>query len=298
MDRLLTMQVFVQVIDSGSFAAAARALDMSKPMVTRAIAELESHLQTRLLHRNPRNVAPTPVGVAYAEQRRHILSATAEAAALASGDSQNPSGSLRVAMPSAIALAILGPLIANYCKQYPEVSVDIALLDRPIDLVEENVDVAVVVDNMLTTEDVIVREACRSHFVACCSPSYATESVPATYVTASGHRMLCLKNTARRLRTKGFLNVHTSTATGMLKLLALKGLGIAILPDFLIADELKDGRLVRALEDEPQDQISIGLAYPTRKYTSAKVACFVEMGMSHFGTLTASRAIASTKNAK
>ena len=67
MDRLLTMQVFVQVIDSGSFAAAARALDMSKPMVTRAIAELESHLQTRLLHRNPRNVAPTPVGVAYAE---------------------------------------------------------------------------------------------------------------------------------------------------------------------------------------------------------------------------------------
>jgi DNA-binding transcriptional LysR family regulator len=280
LDRLFTMRVFLQVVDSGSFAGAARALELSKPMVTRAVAQLETHLRSRLLQRSTRKVTPTDIGTEYAERCREILTATAEAEARAGLDRIAPSGALRVAMPSSLALALLAPLIANYCKQYPDVSVDITLADRPIDLVEEGFDVAIVVDNMLRSDDVITREASGSRFVACCSPAYLEGPAPRTYAELRSHRVLCLKNFAKKLSITGCSNLHITTNTAMLRLLASEGLGIAILPSFLIADDLAQGSLIQVLRNETLEHVDICIAYPSRKYVPAKVTHFVDMGLA------------------
>jgi DNA-binding transcriptional LysR family regulator len=276
------MRVFLQVVDGGSFTSAARTLELSKPMVTRAVAQLETHLRARLLQRSTRNVTPTEAGTEYAERCREILAATAEAEARAGLERIAPAGALRVAMPSALALALLAPLVAAYCKQYPEVSVDITLADRPIDLVEEGIDVAVVVDNMLKSDDVITRQASGSRFVACGAPAYLQGIHPQTYSELRNHRVLCLKSFAKRLSSVGCVNLHLTTNTAMLRLLALEGLGIAILPGFLIGGDLADGSLLRVLQDEKLEQVEIQVAYPSRKYVPAKVMHFVDMSLAQF----------------
>ncbi|OAJ56530.1 hypothetical protein A6V36_33740 [Paraburkholderia ginsengiterrae] len=286
MDRLFTMRVFVQVIDSGSFAGAARVLELSKPMVTRAIAELETHLRARLLQRSTRNVLPTTTGTEFAERCREILSATAEAEARAGHEAAAPSGALRVAMPSALALALLAPLVAAYCKRYPEVSIDITLADRPIDLIEEGFDVAVVVEAMLRSEDIVTRKASGSSFVACATPAYLTGANPKSYAELANHRILCLKSFAKRFAAAGCSNLHLTTNTAMLRLLAREGLGIAILPAFLIANDLADGSLRKVLADEKLDRVDIHVAYPSRKYVPAKVMHFVEMSLAQLDALS------------
>jgi DNA-binding transcriptional LysR family regulator len=158
------MRVFLQVADCGSFAATVRTLNLSRPMVTRAIAQLGANLKTRLLQRSSRKVTPTAIGYEFAERCREILAATAEAEACASNASAAPSGELRVAMSCALAIALASPLVAAYCKQYPDVSIDLTLVDRPIDLVEEGFDVAVVNENMLLSDDVTTHDANRCRF--------------------------------------------------------------------------------------------------------------------------------------
>nr|WP_057928660.1 LysR family transcriptional regulator [Burkholderia ambifaria] len=285
MDRLFTMRVFLQVVDSGSFASAARTMELSKPTVTRAVAQLEAHLRARLLQRSTRKVTPTEAGTEYAERCREILAATVEADTRAGLERNTPSGTLRVAMPSALALALLAPLVAAYCKQYPDVSIDITLVDRPIDLVEEGIDVAVVVDNMLNSDDVITREASGSRFVACCAPAYLQGAHPKNFAELREQRILCLKRFARRLSSAGCMNLHVTTNTAMLRLLAREGLGIAILPEFLISGDLVDGRLLKVLEDEELEPIGIQVVYPTRKYVPAKVTHFVDMSLARLATL-------------
>ena len=286
MDRLFTMRVFLQVVDSGSFASAARTLELSKPMATRAVAQLETHLRSRLLQRSTRKVTPTEAGTEYAERCREILAATAEAEARAGLERIAPTGALRVAMPSALALALLAPLVTAYCKQYPDVSVDITLSDRPIDLVEEGIDVAVVVDNMLRSDDVITRHASGSRFVACCAPSYLQGVRPQTYSELRNHRVLCLKSFVKRLSLVGCVKLHLTTNTAMLRLLALEGLGIAILPEFLIGGDLADGSLFRVLQGEKLEEVDIQVAYPSRRYVPAKVMHFVDMSLAQLAALT------------
>ncbi len=164
MDRLFTMRVFLQVIDCGSFAAAARTLELSRPMVTRAVAQLEARLQTRLLQRGSRKIVPTPHGHEFAERCRGILAATAEAEASAGEAHAMPSGVLRIAMPCALATALASPLVAAYCKLYPDVSIVLTLVDRPIDLIAEGFDIAVINENMLLSDDVITHDANRCCF--------------------------------------------------------------------------------------------------------------------------------------
>ena len=285
MDRLFTMRVFLQVIDAGSFAAAARSLEMSKPMVTRAVAELETHLRARLLHRSTRTVVATDVGTDFAERCREILAATAEAEARAGLDRVAPAGTLRIAMPSALGLAVLAPLIAAYSREYPDVSVDITLADRPIDLVEEGLDVAIVVVDMLRSDDVIRRQASSSRFVACCTPEYASQNVPSNFRDLRNHRVLCLKNSAKKLLTKGCTSLHVTSSTAMLRLLAKEGLGIAILPAYLVAEDLASGCLTQVLLGETLEHADVYVVYPSRKYVPSKVVRFVEMSVEYLGTI-------------
>ncbi|CAB3750906.1 LysR family transcriptional regulator [Paraburkholderia humisilvae] len=279
MDRLFTMRVFLQVADCGSFASAARTLGLSRPMVTRAVAQLEAHLNARLLQRSSRKVTPTAIGYEFAQRCHEILAATAEAEACAGNAGATPSGELRIAMPCALAIALASPLVAAYCKRYPDVSIELTLVDRPIDLVEEGFDVAVVNENMLLSDDVTTHDANRCQFIACCTPSWLQGRELLSFDDVREHRILCIKGFARHLSAAGCTRLHVSSSVAALKLLVREGIGIAILPAYAVADELAAGQLAQVLHQAKLPSIDVQVAYPTRKHVSPKVLRFVDMSL-------------------
>jgi DNA-binding transcriptional LysR family regulator len=184
-------------------------------------------------------------------------------------------------MQSAFALAALAPLVAAYCQQYSDVSVDVTLIDRPIDLIEEGFDAAIVVAGTLRSVDVITRQVTGSRFVACCTQSYLKVIAPETYAELFDHRVLCLKSQAKKLTADGCKTPHVSNNTAMLRLLAKQGAGIAILPAYIVAEDLADGSLVQVLSKERLEHFTIQVAYPSRRYVPSKVVRFVEMSLEY-----------------
>src|SRR5438105_9206302 len=182
MDRLRSMQVFMKVVDAGSFAAAALALDISAAAATRYLADLESHLGTRLLHRSTRKLSLTPAGSEYYERCRQILDEVHEAEALTGSLTRRPAGMLRVNAPVAFSLQLIMPHLHEYALRYPQVSVDLWLSDRVVDLAEEGYDVAIRIARA-PEEHLVVRKLSTTRLVACASPKYlrqhGTPRVPA-----------------------------------------------------------------------------------------------------------------------
>ncbi|AJG19488.1 Transcriptional regulator, LysR family [Cupriavidus basilensis] len=150
-------------------------------------------------------------------------------------------------------------------------------MDRQIDMIEEGFDVAIVVDSMLNSDDVVARRASLSHFVACCTPAYlGSLQAPSTFAELKGHRIFCLRRFAGELPKLESRRVNITGNSAMLRLLALEDAGIVIVPTFLVTDDLSAGRLVKVLQNETLPAVDVWVAYPTRKYVSAKVERFVE----------------------
>jgi DNA-binding transcriptional LysR family regulator len=292
LDRLATMRIFLQVVDCGSFAVAARTLDISRPMVTRAVAQLEARLHTRLLQRTSRRVFATASGCEFAARCREILAATDEAEANV-GRAQMPSGVLRIAMTCALAIALAAPLVGAYCRLYPDVSIILTLTDRPVDLVAEGFDIAVVHENMLLSHDVVRHNASRCSFIACCTPGYLRASEPNLPRALREHRVLCIEGLSRRLSAAGYTRLHVSSSIAAIKPLLLEGVGIAILPAYAVAAELAEGTLVQVPHEERLPFVNVQVAYPSGQQVSAKVLTFVEMSLEHIGTFGAARADAT-----
>lgn len=274
------MRIFVQVVENASFAAAARALDISPAMATRAVASLESRVRSRLLQRSTRSVTPTDVGLDYAQRCRAILDAVAQADEVAVKDHVRPSGVLRVALPSTLALTILPRVFSDFTRRYPEVSLDISIVDRHIDLVEEGYDLAIALDTMLTSESIVSRCVPFGRFIACCTPTYlGSRPVPTQWSELTDHRVLCLRRFTEKVRALSAVRFDTSTSSAMLRMLALENCGIALLPDFMVGDDLSQGSLIQVLRAAPLPDMCLWLAYPTRQYISAKVSKFIEAAL-------------------
>ena len=143
MDRLGSMRVFVQVVDSGGFAAAARALDLSPPAVTRAVASLEDELGAQLLTRTTRRVTVTESGQRYVEDCRRILGEVADAEAAAAGSFTQPTGTLHITAPVTFGQWHVAPAVVEFLQRYTQVNVELLLLDRVINFLEEGIDLAV-----------------------------------------------------------------------------------------------------------------------------------------------------------
>src|SRR5450830_817710 len=173
MDRLTAMQVFVSVVDSGSQSAAALQLDMSRPVISRYLAELEEWVGARLLHRTTRRLSLTPAGNEILERCRQMLSSASDLQNAVSQPQQAPRGLLRITTTTSF-----GPQLARavtaYCKRYPGVAVDLMMLDRTVNLVEERIDLAIRMTTRLDPS-LIARKlsVCRS--TICASPDYLRE---------------------------------------------------------------------------------------------------------------------------
>ena len=293
MDRYVGMAVFVRVVESGSFTATARHFGMSPAMVSTHIRSLEKRLGVRLLNRTTRRVNATEVGQNYYERCLRILYEVEEAERAASDLQTAPRGRIRITAPMIFGIRQLGPLIADYLKAYPDVSIDLRLDDRKIDLVEEGFDLAIHVGE-LADSSLIARRVTLAPAILCASRDYVGK-----YGTPKEpHDLLqhnCLAYAYSRARSEWrFVGAggkeETVQVSGrflanngdMLRKLALEGLGIILAPEFIVEEDLKAGRLIAMMPVYKTVPFPFHAVYPHSRYLSAKVKTFVDFLVAWF----------------
>jgi DNA-binding transcriptional LysR family regulator len=287
MDRYTGMAVFVRVAESGSFTATARYFGMSPAMVSTHIRTLEKRLGVRLLNRTTRRVSTTEVGQNYYEQCLRILYEVEEAERAASDLQTAPRGRIRLTAPMTFGTRQLGPLIAAYLKSYSDVSVELSLDDRKVDLIEEGFDLAIRV-GQLADSRLIARRITVAQAILCASRDYIAEyGVPKSPRDLVGHNCLTYTHsssrsewsfggsggTAETIQVSGRFSANNGDA---LRRLALAGLGVILAPDFIVEDDLKAGRLIALMPAYTAIPFPFHAVYPHSRYLSAKVRTFVD----------------------
>ncbi len=290
MDRLLTMRAFQSVADEGGFAAAARALDMSPAGVTRLVADLESHVGARLLQRTTRHVSLTEAGEAYLARVRQILADVDEAFAVAQAHTEELSGVLRLLAPPVLAVHILAPLVAEFRRLHPQITIEIhveALSAPPIG----DYDITLLGADEHYDANVIARPIAATDAVVCASPEYLRRrGMPLQPEDLAAHDCLLRRRPetrggAMRLFHPGEGNravdlrvqpVFVANHIETLLRAALDGAGICGQPLSLAAPYLRDGRLVRVLAPWTMGRYTTYAALPSRKFMPARTRAFLE----------------------
>ncbi|OON60523.1 LysR family transcriptional regulator [Massilia sp. KIM] len=288
MNKLQAMEVFVQVVDCGSFTKAADALQLPKATVSTLIQSLETTLSAKLLHRTTRQVTVTSDGAAYYERCVRILSDVRDAEESLSRHRLSPSGRLRVDAPTGLSSEILLPALPQFFERYPDITMELGSTDRPVDLVEEGVDCAVR-GGELYDPNLIARRVGVVNFVTCASPAYVERyGLPQHPHELERHRCVNYfssktgkvynwefnRNGERiELALPGVIALNDSNAYVQA---GLSGLGIINMTDYLLTQYLATGRLVRLLPDWRSDPLPIHVVYPQNRHLSAKVRVFVE----------------------
>ena len=293
MDRLRAFEVFVAVVSRQGFAKAADALDTSPANVTRYIAELESHLGSRLLNRHSRKLSLTESGEALYERARAILHDVSEAEAVSSSAAVKPQGRLRVNAPLSFGVLHLAPRWAKFARRHPGVELDVSLIDRVVDVVEEGFDLAIRISRGGSTQHA-ARRLATSRNVVCASPAYLRRNgrpklpedlanhacIGYTYA-ATGHEWQLHGDDGRvhaiKLRPAMQTNNGDTAAAA-----AVAGLGIVWQPTFIIGEHLRAGRLVPVLPGYRIPDIDILAVYPSRRHLSAKVRAMIDFLADEF----------------
>jgi DNA-binding transcriptional LysR family regulator len=291
MDRMTSMTTFAKVVESGSFSAAARALQMSASMVTAHVQALETRLGVRLLNRNTRRISLTEIGQAYFDRCVHILAELDDAERGAQAMQSTPNGTLRLnasmAMPT-----LLAPVIAEFTALYPDVSVDMHRTDKLVDLVEEGFDLAVR-SMALPESSLIVRRVACYRLLVCGAPAYLARcGTPRVPADLEQHNCLIYPHTPwgdkwlfngpdgeQTIRVSGNMRGNSGNA---LRMAAVNGQGLCITPSFMVANEIGDGRLVPVLTDFLRTEYDVNAIYPHRHHLSAKVRTFLDLMIKRF----------------
>src|SRR5271155_458844 len=281
------MAVFAKVVESASFAAAARHFGMSPAMVSKHVQALEERLGVRLLNRTTRRVGATEVGQDYYERSRRIL-AEMEEAEVAAGDLQTiPRGRLRVTAPVSFGTHQLAPAIADYLAAYPDVSIDLSLDDPYVDLLERRFDVALRLGH-LPDSSLIARKLYSLTTLLCASPGYLeTNATPQTPADLASHNCL-IYTYATQQNIWNFFDRHgkeesvrvsgrfQASGGDALRVLALKDAGIVLAPCYIVEDDLKAGRLIHLLPDYAAQETPVHAVYPHSRFLSAKTRTFID----------------------
>jgi DNA-binding transcriptional LysR family regulator len=290
------MNVFVQVVDAGSFTAAAARLGVAKSVVSRRISVLETRLEGSLFNRTTRRLSLTEVGQAYYDRTRRILDDVAEAEDAARSLQGELIGRLRLAAPMSFAHEHLSPAIAEFLVEHPQLEIELDLNDRHVDLVNEGFDLAVRI-GVLQDSSLIARLLAPCHRIICGSPAYlATHGEPRSLqdLETLGHRCLVYSNrpvaeqwrfrsgdTWRVVRLAGQRLISNNGQA--LRDAAIAGLGLAVLPTFIASGPIVRGELKPVLGDHELSEPSIYAVWPPGRQLSAKARALVEALSSRFG---------------
>lgn len=294
MDKLRAMRAFVKVADARSFAKAATLLDMSVPMMSRLILSLENDLGTRLLNRTTRKVSLTQVGVQFHNDCQQLLDELDELWTATASSQKQMGGILRIGAPTIFGVSQLAAIVAAYRSLHPQVVVDILLVDRPIDLVEEQLDLCIVPARYVTATSVVARPITTMERYTCASPAYLARYAPPEHPSElihhawlafrpERHDAVITFNDHAGNRVKVTPNVAMLVNNlGMLHESAIAGLGIAMLPAYLVGDDILSGRLCRLLTGYAVANTEFRIVYSTRRHLTGKAKEFIKLTIEHF----------------
>lgn len=286
MDKFEAMRVFCKVVEHGSFAAAADKLGQSTSAVSRWVAQLEQHLQVRLLHRTTRRIGLTESGRAYFERAAQLLQELDEVEAAVGEQAEQAKGTLKITTSVGLAMSHLAPAMAAFRRQHPELQFNVSLTGRVVDLVEEGFDLALRVGSSGNPNNV-ARHIGETTILYVASPGYLAGAPPLqtpadlrshpciTYEHDSDQhvwRFIDPQGETHAIRIGG--GPHTDSGDLALEM-AAQGLGIGTGPCFIARPYLQSGRVVRVLSHYRTEVLNIYAVYPTRKHLSAKVRIFV-----------------------
>jgi DNA-binding transcriptional LysR family regulator len=287
LDRLTGMEVFVRVAGAGSLSGAARAMGMSQTMVTKHLAALEARLGTRLFHRSTRRLTITDAGRRYLDSTERLLADIEAAEAAVAADRVEPRGLLRLNVPLVFGIRQIAPRLAAFAARYPQVSIELGLNDRLVDLAEEGWDLAIRIGS-LRDSSLVARRLAPCRMMICAAPAYlAAHGTPRTTAELAGHN--CLGYTlaqagAARWRMGGAAGIDVAVSGNLranngdaLLAAALAGQGVVYQPSFIVGDDLRAGRLVPiTLDVPPSDQLAVYAIYLPGRMPSAKVRAFID----------------------
>lgn len=294
MDRAAAMEVFDRVVETGSFSAAARSLNLTPSAVSKQISRLEDRLGARLLNRSTRRLSLTEVGAAYHERCQRILADIEEAEQSALALAARPRGTLRINAPMMFGERHVAPHVPAFLRRYPEIRVAMTVTDALINLVEEGVDLVIRIGEP-PDSSLIGRRLAPNRRVVCASPGYLeARGRPSSPAALSDHACLVVNVGGRPLpwrfrgRDGGDYVVPVGgplegNSTAALHAAALAGIGLAMLPTTLVGSDLQSGRLVAVLQDHVDSDSSIWALYPHNRHLSPKVRAFIDYLVEIYG---------------
>ncbi|MEA5510050.1 LysR family transcriptional regulator [Crocosphaera sp. UHCC 0190] len=296
MDKFASLRAFTQVVEFGGFAAAARAMGLSRSAVNKLVINLENDLGVQLLHRSTRRVNPTATGMAFYERCLNILADLEEAEIAVSQLQVEPKGIFRVNAPMSFGTMYLTPILSQFMLNYPALRVQLTLEDRLIDPIAEGYDLVIRIAHPPKSESLIVQNIAPIRRILCASPAYLdTHSIPSHPSELREHSCLHYGYLAsgNQWQLMGPDGEHTiliksllcSNNGEVLREAAIQGLGITLLPIFMIDFALQKQQLVIILPDYYPPDIDICVIYPAQRHLSIKVRLFSEILQNHLGQL-------------
>ena len=294
MDKFERMRAFVQVVNSGGFAAAAREMGVSRSAVNKLVIALENDLGVQLLHRSTRVVTPTETGLAFHERCVEILASLDDAERSITQMHEQPKGRLRMNAPMSFGTLHLAPVLADFLVQYPDLQVQLTLSDRFVDPIEEGFDITVRIAKPQASASLIVHPLIAAPRVLCAAPSYlATHGTPTQPNELHHHSCLHYGQLAIEdqwtligadgEQTISVNGVLCSNNGEVLRDAAIRGLGITLLPLFIVGQDLQQGKLQIILPDYHPPELSISLIYPVNRHLSTKVRLLVDFLQERLG---------------
>ncbi|MGK7888008.1 MAG: LysR family transcriptional regulator [Leptolyngbyaceae cyanobacterium] len=283
MDKLESIRAFTEVVNHNGFAAAGRHLGRSRSVINKLVLQLEEELGVPLLQRTTRRVSPTDAGRAYYERCLNILAEVDAADQAVAQLQQEPKGTLRINAPMSFGTMHLAPAIATFMTQYPDLQVQMTLSDRFVDLIEEGFDITLRIAKLKPEDNLITHELTPIRRILCASPSYLEQhGIPKE--PADLHQHTCLQYgylaTGQHWRLTGPDDTTQSVLVRcryysnngeVLREAAIKGIGIALLPLFMLQPAIRDGALQVVMSDYCAPPITAFLAYPPSRHLSTKI---------------------------
>ncbi|WP_407157483.1 LysR family transcriptional regulator [Bradyrhizobium sp. STM 3557] len=287
MDQVAAFTTFVRVVEAGSLSAAARSLPASLTAVSRQIAALEAHYGTTLLLRTTRQLALTDAGRLLYDRAKAVIAELRDVELALSSQDAQLSGRLRVSAPSLMGRLLIAPLLADFLRLHPDVSVDLLLVDRPVNLLEEDVHAALRIGR-LPDSQAVARKLAELTMIVCAAPSYLQRrGTPATPADLAGHDCLVFSDvpgggewrfrmpdgTSATMHLRGRLWINSLDA---LAAAARDGAGLVRVPSWQVADDIEAGTLTRVLADYELPASAVHVVMPPARLGSPRTRAFVD----------------------
>ncbi len=296
MDRWTEIELLVQIAETGSLSRAAEVLALSNAAATRHLSAMEQRLGARLVERNTRRLYLTDIGQEFFQKAKGILADLKDAEAAVNASALNPTGVLRISASLSFSLHHVAPLLKHYTERYPNVTVHVEAANRYLDIIDNNIDVAIRTREVEPDSNITIRRLAETRRILAAAPSYlADHGAPKTPADLQNHKTLIYTyaNKPNELRFQRDGKTTAITVKGLLesndgqvlRTAALDGLGILIQPTYILYDDIVAGRLVPVLDDWDLPRLTINLAYPSRKHLSAKVRTFIDFVVAHFAEM-------------